>query len=51
MVMMTDAYLVWSLANCKNTFGFFFERLEREELESDSDCGQWSISMIDVFCE
>ncbi|KAG2136207.1 hypothetical protein BD769DRAFT_1626952 [Suillus cothurnatus] len=33
MVVMTDAYL----------------RLEREELESDSDCGQWSISVIDVF--
>jgi len=51
MVVMTDVYLAWSLTKCKNTFGFFFERLEREELESDSDCGQWSISVIDVFCE
>ncbi|KAG2137761.1 hypothetical protein BD769DRAFT_1626713 [Suillus cothurnatus] len=49
MVVMTNTYLAWSLAKCKNTFGFFFERLEREELESDSDCGQWSISVIDVF--
>ncbi|KAG1871653.1 hypothetical protein F4604DRAFT_1904249 [Suillus subluteus] len=51
MAVMTNTYLAWSLAKCKEAFGSFFERLKREELESDSDCGRWSISVIDVFCE
>ncbi|KAG1775054.1 hypothetical protein EV702DRAFT_1199651 [Suillus placidus] len=45
--VITDAYLAWSLAKCKE---HFFERLEREDgLESGSDYGQWPISVIDVF--
>ncbi|KAG1797356.1 uncharacterized protein HD556DRAFT_1267601 [Suillus plorans] len=49
MVVMTDAYLVWSLTKCEDAFRGFFERLEKEGLGSDSNCGQWSISVIDVF--
>ncbi|KAG1743564.1 uncharacterized protein EDB91DRAFT_1247062 [Suillus paluster] len=46
--VITSAYLVWSLAKCKEGF---FERLEKEGLglESGSDYGQWPISVIDVF--
>lgn len=51
MVVMTDAYLVWSLTKCKDAFRGFFERLEKEGLGSDSNCGQWSISVIDMFCK
>ncbi|KAG1806949.1 hypothetical protein EV424DRAFT_1474248 [Suillus variegatus] len=46
---MTDAYLAWSLTKCKDAFRGFFERLEKEGLGSDSNCGQWSISVIDMF--
>ena len=48
MPVITDAYLAWSLARRKEGF---FERLEREDLDSGSDYGQWPISVIDVFCE
>ncbi|KAG2109133.1 hypothetical protein DEU56DRAFT_874515 [Suillus clintonianus] len=44
---ITDAYLAWSLAKCKEGF---FERLERENLGLDGfDYGQWPMSVIDVF--
>ncbi|KAG2126906.1 hypothetical protein DEU56DRAFT_958995 [Suillus clintonianus] len=46
MPVITDAYLAWSLARRKEGF---FERLEREDLDSGSDYGQWPISVIDVF--
>ncbi|KAG1864922.1 hypothetical protein DFJ58DRAFT_724481 [Suillus subalutaceus] len=53
MPVMTDAYLAWSLTKFKEEFKSFFERLQNEDLERNSaqDCGEWSISMIDVFCE
>ncbi|KAG1789326.1 hypothetical protein EV424DRAFT_1476376 [Suillus variegatus] len=49
MPAMIDAYLAWSLAKSKEEFKSFFERLRNEELESNSDYGEWSISVIDVF--
>ncbi|KAG2104996.1 hypothetical protein BD769DRAFT_1630812 [Suillus cothurnatus] len=51
MPVMTDAYLAWSLAKSKEEFKSFFERLQNKDLESNSawDCGEWSISVIDVF--
>ncbi|KAG1843320.1 hypothetical protein F4604DRAFT_1981913 [Suillus subluteus] len=53
MPVMTDAYLAWSLTKSKEEFKSFFERLQNEDLERNSarDCGEWSISVIDVFCE
>jgi hypothetical protein len=53
MPVMTDAYLAWSLAKSKEEFKSFFERLQNKDLESNLawDCGEWSISVIDVFCE
>ncbi|KAG1900426.1 uncharacterized protein F5891DRAFT_1128589 [Suillus fuscotomentosus] len=49
MPAMIDAYLAWSLAKSKEEFKSFFERLRNEELENNSDYGEWSISVIDVF--
>ncbi|KAG2357549.1 hypothetical protein BDR07DRAFT_1453047 [Suillus spraguei] len=46
MPVMTDAYLAWSLAKSKEEFKSFFERLERNLAQ---DCGEWSISVIDIF--
>ncbi|KAG1834285.1 hypothetical protein DFJ58DRAFT_719367 [Suillus subalutaceus] len=46
MPVMTDTYLAWSLAKSKEEFKSFSERLERN---SARDCGEWSISVIDVF--
>jgi hypothetical protein len=53
MPVMTDAYLTWSLAKSKEEFKSFFERWRTEDVERNSarDCGQWSMSVIDVFCE
>ncbi|KAG1888193.1 hypothetical protein F4604DRAFT_1877353 [Suillus subluteus] len=51
MPVMTDAYLAWSLTKSKEEFKSFFERLQNEDLERNSarDCGEWSISVIDMF--
>ncbi|KAG1899795.1 uncharacterized protein F5891DRAFT_1128794 [Suillus fuscotomentosus] len=49
MPAMIDAYLAWSLAKSKEEFKSFFERLRNEELENNSDYGEWSISVIDMF--
>lgn len=53
MSAMTDAYLEWSLAKYKAGFTSFIDQLHHEDmhLKNDTTHGQWTISVVDAFCE